>query len=384
MQGEAICGTLLRALSDPDEGVRRAAAEALRGRTHESRALVLELFERESPAVDAAMDALAPGDAGSLEPLRSYAGRELERARMLRSQYASLPSSAGGSVRFLGDRLRAQASLCEGRLIKTVGLFGDSHTMDLVRRSMNGTDIENRAAALEALDTIGDKKLAGSIVALLEEDPRPAEPSDVIAALLKNPDPWLRTLAVRSTSELRLREFVPLLHQLKTGPDPRLGEAARGALAHFGEEQPMDTLKTVSILERILLLREIPIFADLSPEDLQLVAETAQEAWYPHDTVVFRQGQEGNIMYVIVDGELDVLHQVDDSEEVLVRRGPGEFVGEMAVIESAPRSATLRTRSDVRVLAIDGETFKSILRERPEVSFAVLRNLSRRLREMTE
>jgi CRP-like cAMP-binding protein len=75
---------------------------------------------------------------------------------------------------------------------------------------------------------------------------------------------------------------------------------------------------------------------------------------------------------------------VDDSEEVLVRRGPGEFVGEMAVIESAPRSATLRTRSDVRVLAIDGETFKSILRERPEVSFAVLRNLSRRLREMTE
>ena len=64
-------------------------------------------------------------------------------------------------------------------------------------------------------------------------------------------------------------------------------------------------------------------------------------------------------------------------------RGPGEFLGEMAIIEAAPRVATLRTQSEVRVLAIDGETFKGILRERPDVSFAVLRSVSRRLREMT-
>jgi CRP-like cAMP-binding protein len=53
----------------------------------------------------------------------------------------------------------------------------------------------------------------------------------------------------------------------------------------------------------------------------------------------------------------------------------------MAIIDSAPRSATLHTQSEVRVLAIDDETFKGILRERPNVSFAVLRSLSRRLRE---
>ena len=54
----------------------------------------------------------------------------------------------------------------------------------------------------------------------------------------------------------------------------------------------------------------------------------------------------------------------------------------MAIIESAPRLASLITESDIRVLAIDGEVFKGILRERPDVSFAVLRSLSRRLREM--
>ena len=145
----------------------------------------------------------------------------------------------------------------------------------------------------------------------------------------------------------------------------------------------MDTLKTVSILERILLLREIPIFADLPPEDLKLVAETAREEWYPQNTIIFQQGEEGNVMFVIVEGSLHVVRTINGAEQVLAQRGPGDFVGEMAVIESAPRLATLRTQTDVRVLAIDGETFKGILRERPDVSFAVLRNISRRLREMT-
>ena len=145
----------------------------------------------------------------------------------------------------------------------------------------------------------------------------------------------------------------------------------------------MDTLKTVSILERILLLREIPIFADLSPEDLKLIAEIAREEWYPQNTVIFRQGDEGNMLFVIVEGRLQVVRSAKDgTEQVLAQRGAGDFVGEMAIIESAPRSASLITQSDVRVLAIDGEIFKSILHERADVSFAVLRSISRRLREV--
>ncbi len=246
---------------------------------------------------------------------------------------------------------------------------------------MNGTNIENRAAALEALETIGDKQLAKSVVALLEEEPHTFDTSDVIAILFKSTDPWLRVLALCSTSELGLREFIPLLHQLKSGADLLLCEAALVALSQFGEEKQMDTLKTVSILERIMLLREIPIFADLSPEDLKHVAEVAHEEWYPQNTDIFHQGDEGNMMFVIVDGLLQVVRNMDGKDHVLAERGPGDFLGEMAIIESAPRSATLHTQSEVRVLAIDDETFKGILRERPNVSFAVLRSLSRRLRE---
>jgi len=87
-------------------------------------------------------------------------------------------------------------------------------------------------------------------------------------------------------------------------------------------------------------------------------------------------------MFVIVAGRLQVVRNMDGKDQILAERGPGDFVGEMAIIESVPRLATLHTQSEVRVLAIDDETFKGILRERPDVSFAVLRSISRRLREM--
>lgn len=382
LKGDSVGKMLVRYLTDPDEGVRRAAANALRRRGEEGRALILEVFEREASAIDSALDALALGNPESLAPLREYAKREILHARTLQNQAASIPVM-GRSTGFLRDVLLRQVSLREGRLIKTVGLFGDARTMELIRKSMSGTNIENRAAALEALDTIGDKQLAKSVVSLLESEPIPSDASDVIAILLKSTDPWLRVLALRSTAELGLREFIPLLHQIKSGSDVLLREAALGALTQLVEEKTMDTLKTVSILERILLLREIPIFADLSPEDLKLIAEIAREEWYPQNTVIFHQGEDGNMMFVIVEGQLQVLRTVDGIEQVLAQRGPGDFVGEMAIIESAPRSATLCAQTDIRVLAIDGETFKGILRERPDVSFAVLRSVSRRLREMT-
>ena len=126
----------------------------------------------------------------------------------------------------------------------------------------------------------------------------------------------------------------------------------------------------------------MPIFADLSPEDLQRVAAIAGEQWFPAGTAIFHQGEEGNVMFIIVNGHVRVIRSVNGSDQTLAQRGPGEFVGEMAILESAPRSATLLTQDEVRMLAIDGDTFKQILRERPEVSLAVLSSVSRRLREM--
>jgi hypothetical protein len=203
-----------------------------------------------------------------------------------------------------------------------------------------------------------------------------------LRTFLEGGDRWLCALAIRAVQELDLREFISSLAGLESSPDALIRESAVDALVKFGEVKPMDTLQTVSILERVLLLRDVPIFADLSPDDLQQVAESAGEQWFPDETAIFHQGDEGNVMFIIVNGHVQVLRSMNGKDQALAKRGPGEFVGEMAIIESAPRSATLLTQGEVRMLAIEGDTFKQILRERPEVSLAVLRSVSRRLREM--
>ena len=144
----------------------------------------------------------------------------------------------------------------------------------------------------------------------------------------------------------------------------------------------METMQTISTLERVLILREIPIFADLSLEDLEQIAQIAHEQWHPSKSVICRQGEEGDVMFVIISGQVQIVSGSEGREQILAERGPGDFVGEMAIIDPAPRSAGMIATSETRVLAIEGESFKAILRERPEVSLAVMQSISRRLREM--
>ena len=79
---------------------------------------------------------------------------------------------------------------------------------------------------------------------------------------------------------------------------------------------------------------------------------------------------------------MEVIKKFGDTERVLATHGTGEYVGEMAILESAPRSASLKANGDARVLGIEGNAFKAILLDRPEVAIAVLRNMSSRLREL--
>ncbi len=382
VKDQSSAHALADSLHDSQPAVRKAAAESLRGRGLEAQDPILNvLHSDDASASDAALDALLPGDERIAKQLRSLARTEIIRMGTLRGQVASLPSGAG-AVALLSEELRHQLRRGEERLLKILGLIGNPRAMEDVRKAIQSTDPQARAAALEALETLGDKTLARGVVALLEREPESSAPIPVLADILEAGSRWSRTLAVRTVQELGLKELLPSLIGLRSDPQELVREAAIQALVRFGEVKPMNTLQTVSTLDRVLLLREVPIFSDLAPEDLEQVAEIADEQWFPGGAEICHEGEEGNMMYIIVDGSVRVGRSASGTDQLLAERGRGDFVGEMAIIEAAPRSATLLTQGDVRVLAIDGETFKGILRERPEVSLAVMRSLSRRLREM--
>jgi CRP-like cAMP-binding protein len=82
--------------------------------------------------------------------------------------------------------------------------------------------------------------------------------------------------------------------------------------------------------------------------------------------VVFREGDRGDWLYVVLDGEVEVVRHVAGQGEVTLRRlGPGECFGEIALVTDAPRSATVRSRGAVDLLAVDRESFQALFASLP-------------------
>lgn len=99
--------------------------------------------------------------------------------------------------------------------------------------------------------------------------------------------------------------------------------------------------------------------------------------------VLFEEGDKGEVMYLIREGKIKITKGKGEDEKVLAVLKEGDFFGEMAIIESAPRSASAIAASSVSLLVIDKETFKSKIKENPLIEY-VLETLSRRLRTADE
>ena len=101
------------------------------------------------------------------------------------------------------------------------------------------------------------------------------------------------------------------------------------------------SLTTLSVMERVLFLRKVPLFAELPPPDLQPIASIAQERAYADGDAIAEQGDEGDEMHIIVSGDVAVVTGEGEQRRVVATRSSGDVVGEMAVITSEPRIAGL-------------------------------------------
>ncbi len=108
-------------------------------------------------------------------------------------------------------------------------------------------------------------------------------------------------------------------------------------------------------------LRRVEILAALSDADLVRLLERAHEVEVRAGTLLIREGDAGDEMYVVLDGQLDVSMREGNVDEVVAQRGRGDVVGEMALLGSGRRTASVRAVSDTRVLAIGREAFTTLL-----------------------
>jgi CRP-like cAMP-binding protein len=131
---------------------------------------------------------------------------------------------------------------------------------------------------------------------------------------------------------------------------------------------------------RTELLGGCPLFGGVTQDDLAAIGERAIEVDFPADHVIARQGEIGTGLFVVIDGAVRV---VRDGAE-LARLGPGDFFGEMSVIDGLPRVAQVVTTAPTRCLALASWEFERLVLEHPSIGLAILRGLSARLRARTD
>ncbi len=369
---------LVAALDDVSLGVRALAARAL-AETADGRALLLEVLDLGSVrASDAALRALVPAT-GFDTGLAEWAGREASRAAHLQVAASRLnPDSATG--RYLVRVLEQRAARLIDWVLLAVTTLETRPMMSVVERGIRSGDSETRAQAIEALQSVGERSVLTVLLPLLESDRRPGRHDpDVLRSLSNDFDPWIRALAVRCLAEQIEADLVELSHRAREDHSVLVRQAVP-SFVHMSTER-LDVLGTV---ERVLALQRVPMFGDLDPEDLELIAGTLSEVHFDRGSSIFRDGDPGDVMLLIVSGNAVVSKSREEGRYVIHTYGPGDHVGELALLGGGPRSADVHAgEGGLEGLTLGKADLLSILDERPTAAVGMLGTLARRLVEQT-
>jgi HEAT repeat protein len=355
---------LIAALNDPAPSVRRAAAEALGTRPSALPSLLRLLGNGSDRAQEAALFAMGDVHGGARGEVVAWAHRQVDRAAALRRAQGTLQADHLDERRaFLTATLGQRIARLEDRAVLAAATLGSADAAGVLRRSLRAPDPDVRAQAIETLDSLVDRRLGRALAALLEAaPPAAAEPAEaVLDDLAHDGDPWIRRLAAAAA-----RSDVG-------GHDA--SAASGGTMAD----------PSLAELQTMLALRRVPLFRDLDPEDLQRLAVLAEQRTYPAGTILMSEGELGDDLVVVIEGSVRVVQQAEDGSERIVRRyGPGEHIGELAILRDKPRAATVVAEgAGVRGLVLGGTGLRAILHERPEAAMAMLATLAERIGTQT-
>ncbi len=139
----------------------------------------------------------------------------------------------------------------------------------------------------------------------------------------------------------------------------------------------------MSLSEELEVLRNIPMFANVEPVRLKLLAFTSQRLTFEPGQNVFCRGDVGDAAYIIIGGEAEVLVDQDGTEVKVATVGKNELIGEIAILCDVPRTATVRAKSHVTALKIPKDLFFTMVAEFPQMAVEVMCELARRLNRTT-
>lgn len=395
-------------MGDPSYRVHELARQKLQAASHQNGQILVESIPNPKRKVrEGVFQLLESLNVKDVEVFK-FARVQLERAykNVSVSEALNRVRRDGAAWDLLIKHLAERRWLLLDNILRVLAAQDRSGKMRIILRGIGSRDTRQRANSIEALDDSMDPALSKMLLPLLEEQPV----SQSLAMgrkhfQLERYNDHVALLYSRLLSEPDWVTVLLTLHLIGSGPPEDLDWGLVRSLTQFGNrhvsivakrlvegptiENPSkeDTMESeISLPEKILHLRSIQIFQDLSVSELAAVASVTEEAVYPAGEVVIREGEPGDTMYLIIMGEVSVMKsqqgEAGSHEIELDRIRAGDYFGEMALFEDVVRSATIRTAEESRLLVLNKQEFTEIVREYPQIALHICRVLSDRIRRL--
>lgn len=370
--------TLERLLDDSSADVRFAAGRALAGL--DSRAIHDALSRGSMRSREAALFSLVESpDEGSF--LHAWALSQLDRAAQLhtfRSAIATRTEAACEASRYLVRVLGQHERIVERWVVTALANAETKTILPLVARGAISGEADIKAGALEAIETLTDRPIARRLIALLEGPNSPTGPARIQALqrLAADPDEWFRALAIRTlydelTNDLRRA-------RAEAAADP--SEVVRESITSQAPP-PVIEPDSMTIVDAVLALQRASILEHVELEGIATIARLSNERRFDPDQLLWERGSPGDEMLMICVGSAIVVSDTDDRP--IAEIGPGEFLGELAVLRRTVRMAKVVAGSNgLTALAIDATGFLEMLNEQPHITTALLTAMAERVAHM--
>lgn len=127
-------------------------------------------------------------------------------------------------------------------------------------------------------------------------------------------------------------------------------------------------------------LAKVPIFSECSKRELAIITRASKEVVHKEGTVIAREGERGVGLFLILEGQCSVTI----GGKVKAKLGPGDFFGEVALLDGGPRTATVTALSPVKLIGITGWVFRGLLMEHPSIALKTLEAVAGRLRSVSK
>ena len=271
------------------------------------------------------------------------------------------------------------------KVLYILACLGYSRTVSLVSRILATSDRLDLANAVEVISSINHRRFIQPLIPLLEKNVTVSEQSE---ATVKPTSQWLRNTGYK----ILLEALESSDRWIKTGasvalsviptallkdPDPIVQSVAKEI---FFPVQQLTSPVSIS-MNRLLLLRNVALFKNLSLDELFPIDQALEQKQVFIGETIYTEGSWESNLYIIASGKIQIVKDLDGKQQEIKQLSTGEYFGEIALFDEAPRWDSAIALEDSILLSLEKKRFISLISQRPHIILEICRFLSKRLRE---